>query len=99
MGAVGGLLLMWKKETKIVANDFSMFFIDVTVEDEVSWRLTGFYGEPKWDKKSDSWVQLRDLHGRMSRPWLVLGDFNEILYNSEKEGGVSRPQRYMQAFP
>ena len=51
MGAVGGLLLMWKKETKIVANDFSRFFIDVTVEDEVSWRLTGFYGEPKWDKK------------------------------------------------
>ena len=34
----------------------------------------------------------------MSRPWLVLGGFNEILYNSEKEGGVPRPQRYMQAF-
>ena len=49
-------------------------------------------------KKSDSWVQLRDLHGRISQPWLVLGDFNEILYNTEKEGGVPRPQRYMQAF-
>ena len=38
------------------------------------------------------------MHGRISQPWLVLGDFNEILYNTEKEGGVPRPQRYMQAF-
>ena len=50
-GRSGGLLLMWKKETKIVANDISRFFIDVMVEDEVSRRLTGFYGEPNWDKK------------------------------------------------
>lgn len=31
-------------------------------------------------------------------PWLVMGDFNEILYNLEKEGGRPRPQRHLQAF-
>jgi hypothetical protein len=29
---------------------------------------------------------------------MVLGDFNEILYSSEKEGGATRAPRYMQAF-
>jgi hypothetical protein len=31
-------------------------------------------------------------------PWLVAGDFNEIMYSHEKEGGNVRPQRCMQAF-
>jgi hypothetical protein len=34
----------------------------------------------------------------MQRPWLVLGDFNEILFNYEKEGGRPRSQQAMQDF-
>jgi hypothetical protein len=30
--------------------------------------------------------------------WLVIGDWNEILYSHEKEGGNPRPIQYMQAF-
>jgi hypothetical protein len=31
-------------------------------------------------------------------PWLLVGEFNEILFDSEKDGGLLRPQRYMQNF-
>jgi hypothetical protein len=31
-------------------------------------------------------------------PWVMVGDFNEILYSHEKEGGSVRSQRCMQAF-
>ena len=41
---------------------------------------------------------LRSLHGSSSLPWLALGDFNEILFHHEKEGGRARPQGHIQAF-
>ncbi|XP_010230168.1 uncharacterized protein LOC104582375 [Brachypodium distachyon] len=92
-GHSGGLLLMWKKECKIKVHDITANFIDVAVEDVVEWRLTGFYGEPKWEDKYKSWDYLRDLHGRRDSAWLVLGDFNEILFSWEKDGEVPRALR------
>jgi hypothetical protein len=38
------------------------------------------------------------LHSQSNLPWALIGDFNEILYSFEKEGGNPRPETYMQAF-
>jgi hypothetical protein len=64
----------------------------------MKWRFTGFYGEPAWDDKHLSWSCLRDLSTLYTLPWLVIGDFNEIMYSDEKEGGNPRPLRMMQEF-
>src|ERR1044072_8782960 len=45
-----------------------------------------------------NWDYLRDLHKMIDLPWMMAGDFNEILQSSEKEGGAPRPQWCMQAF-
>ena len=97
-GRSGGLLMMWKKEVNIQVNDISKYFIDVSVHGETVWRLTGIYGEPSWEHKEATWEVLRTLHGIMTMPWLVLGDFNEILYNHEKDGGRPRTQKQLHAF-
>jgi hypothetical protein len=56
------------------------------------------YGEPKWEDKYKMWDKLRKPNGNIDIPWIVIGDFKEILYSHEKEGGKSRPQGYMQSF-
>ena len=99
-GASGGLLLFWRRPLAIQLRDKDKNFIDVTVGDGTDevWRFTGFYGEPKWEDKHLSWSCLRDLHQRIKLPWLIVGDFNEILYSHEKEGGALRPMHMMQNF-
>lgn len=38
------------------------------------------------------------LQNQQSGPWLVSGDFNEILYSYENVSGVSRDDRRMEKF-
>ena len=60
--------------------------------------LIGIYGEPSSDTKHLTWEYLSSVHNMVDLPWIVLGDFNEILMGSEKDGGVVRSQRCMQNF-
>jgi len=98
-GRSGGLLMLWRKELNIQCLGVSNFFIDVEIRGDEVWRLTGIYGEPKWDQKHLTWEALRALYGGgVLMPWLAIGDFNEILYHHEKEGGRRRAQVHLQAF-
>ena len=63
------------------------------------WRFTGIYGESKYGEKEKTWRLLRNLHAQSSSlPWLYVGDFNDILFDVEREGGPTRAQGCMDAF-
>lgn len=38
-----------------MVQDITVNFIDVVVNNGTEWRLTGFYGESKWENKHKSW--------------------------------------------
>jgi hypothetical protein len=90
----GGLAVFWKKEINFHLRDVSRFYIDgdVTESDGFVWRFTGFYGEPRTDQKELSWKALQTLNAARKFPWICAGDFNEILFSHEKEGGQARGQ-------
>jgi hypothetical protein len=98
-GRSGGVIFFWKKEIKLQQIFSAPKYIDVTIsENDRVWRLTGIYGEPKWEDKYKTWDKLRELNASQNLPWIVIGDFNEILFSHEKEGGNPRPPSFMQAF-
>ena len=99
-GRSGGVILFWKQEINIQQIYSAPKYIDVRVVESSDkiWRLTGIYGEPRWEDKYKTWDKIRELNGQFSMPWVIIGDFNEILFSHEKEGGNPRPQGYMQAF-
>ncbi|KAI5008136.1 hypothetical protein ZWY2020_009184 [Hordeum vulgare] len=99
-GQGGGLALFWKRDIVVTLRWKGRMHIDVIIKekDGFKWRLTGIYGEPRSEHRENTWKLLRTLHLQEQLPWLCVGDFNEILYNHEKQGGVPRPQRCLDAF-
>ena len=70
----------------------------LTEEDGLQWRFTGIYGESKNEGKDITWKTLRTLKKKFDLSWLCSGDFNEILFSYEKEGGPPRAELNMQKF-
>lgn len=83
-----------------IAGLLSRYHLDteMTEADGFVWHFTGIYGEPKMDEKDKTWKLMRNLKVRNSKPWLCAGDFNEVLYSWEKEGGAPRSQACMDHF-
>ena len=52
----------------------------------------------KIEKKVETWRLLRTLHHQSSLHWVCMGDFNVVLYNHEKQGGVPWGHALLQNF-
>ena len=91
----GCMKLNWKW------NPFSSHHIDAFIgvsNGSNMWRFTRFYGSPEVSQREKSWDKLRHLKNLSSLSWLCAGDFNEILGNDEKIGGLLKPTRQMESF-
>uniref|UniRef100_C6JRM0 Uncharacterized protein n=1 Tax=Sorghum bicolor TaxID=4558 RepID=C6JRM0_SORBI len=101
-GLSGGLMLMWHGNVMVAELTKSRSHIDVILScDHLKishWRLTGFYGEPRWERRRESWYLLRFLRAQSSDPWLCLGDFNEVLAMEEQMGANEREMWQVTAF-
>ena len=47
------------------------------------WACTAVYASPIPSLRADLWSHLRDIRSAISIPWVLLGDFNEVLLSSE----------------
>lgn len=83
-----GLAILWTKEVVLSVRDFSKNHIHANIynmdESEHSWMFTSIYGHPEGINKSKTWALINQLGAGVSRPWLLGGDFNEVLFVDEK---------------
>ena len=91
---------MWKDGWQVSIQSSSIAHIDATIRFRGSndWHFTGFYGNPETSKREDSWTLLRRLQRFDNQPWLVVGDFNELLVASEKSRRLARHWYQMDRF-
>ena len=84
-GRSGGLVLFYKKEIKVELIFSAPMYIDVKIIEspEKTWRFTGIYGESCWEHKHMTWDKLRELNNSHRLPWVILGDFNELLFSHD----------------
>jgi ribonuclease HI len=101
IGRSGGLGLLWRDEAKVEVQNFSQRHINAIIFEplvDLSWKFTGFYGHPEAPRRYEAWELLKFLARTAPSPWLVIGDFNEIVNGTEKWGGNTKPRWQMQAF-
>ncbi|XP_031120626.1 uncharacterized protein LOC116023757 [Ipomoea triloba] len=101
VGRCGGLALLWNGGLDIEVVGYSNHYIDTTVRGggvTPNWRLTGYYSHPNRRRRQDSWDLLRYLSSTSTLPWVVLGDFNDILWDYEKKGRVPHPTWLLRGF-
>ncbi|XP_075662877.1 uncharacterized protein LOC142632324 [Castanea sativa] len=100
-GSSGGFALFWKDDIQVNVIKYSPSNIDAEVNSRDGlgwWHLTSFYGQLKTSLRYESWSLLKYLSGLSQLPWLAIGDFNELMCSSEKEGGATKPTQQMQYF-
>jgi hypothetical protein len=85
-GKGGGLTLFWNNSIKFSIVSYGLHHIDTIVWDGVhhaAWRGTFVYGEAKTQDRHIIWELLRRLKTCHLAPWLVIGGFNEVLWDHE----------------
>jgi hypothetical protein len=100
-GQGGGLVLFWHESLEVDLLGLSPRFIDVKVKDVNlnSWyRITFVYGEPQVESRHLMWETLHHLRSVSPLPWMVLGDFNEAMWDFEHFSAHPRPGWQMEVF-
>ncbi|XP_074314409.1 uncharacterized protein LOC141649624 [Silene latifolia] len=98
VGRSEGLAFLWREDVSVKFRSASVHYMDFDIgEVGLEWRLTGFYGWPSVQDRQLSWQLLKQLAEEDHSSWLCIGDFNEVLYANEMQGG-SRAQWQMNNF-
>ena len=96
----GGLAMMWNSEMNLQITSYSSHHIDAIVKQRNGkwWRYNGIYEHSETAQKVHTWSLLRRLSSLFKLPWLCSGDFNEILDQKEKSGGLPKDPFLMMDF-
>lgn len=90
IGRRGGLRLVWEDNLNIQILLQSQNYIHTEVTPllpEQPWFFTGIYGPPHPDIKKNLWQSFPTIFSNInpSTPWLLIGDFNDVLNQSGKK--------------
>ncbi|XP_056859988.1 uncharacterized protein LOC130508476 [Raphanus sativus] len=93
-GKGGGLALLWKQSCEVEILQANSRVIDAKVKwQDHQFHLTCVYGDPVKSKRSEVWERLSRLGAERQGPWILTGDFNEMVDQSEKSGGAERSEK------
>ena len=93
IGYVGGLWLLWKKkevDVFVLSSTEQEIHATVKVRDsDLTWLISPVYASLRIAERKILWENLTQVAQLHNMPWLLLGDFNEVLSSEDKFGGRS----------
>jgi hypothetical protein len=95
-GYAGGILVAWKKdylEVDVCRRNFQYIHLRIKYPNGDWWFFTPIYASPLEARRNALWNELKNLARSIFEPWLLAGDFNDIVSPDEKRGGASASRR------
>jgi hypothetical protein len=95
-GYAGGILVAWKKdylEVDVCRRNFQYIHLRIKYPNGDWWFFTPIYASPLETRRNALWNELKTLARSIFEPWLLAGDFNDIVSPDEKRGGASASRR------
>ncbi|KAI9107061.1 hypothetical protein K1719_022589 [Acacia pycnantha] len=90
LGRSGGLVAVWRSgqgSVSLIRSDRQFLHLHISLKGRNPFLLTAIYAVPSPSCKLLLWQELMSLSSSVSAPWVVLGDFNDILSVAERVGG------------
>ncbi|XP_071900933.1 uncharacterized protein [Coffea arabica] len=101
MNKAGGLALLWKEEVKVLQVLKTAFTIEahvVDLENNYDWWFVGIYASCDNHIRKQQWKVIERRKSLWGERWILAGDFNDIISNEEKWGGIYRQETSFQDF-
>jgi hypothetical protein len=89
-GYAGGIVCGWNRDlitVDVCKKQFQYIHLRVRYPNNEWWFFTPVYASPHEPLRATLWDDLKELSSTIQLPWLVAGDFNDIISVEEKKGG------------
>lgn len=89
-GTAGDLLLLWTEEIdlRVCWSNKRIICCEVAEQSGLrEWAFFGVYGTSYGKVKTEYWYRIGDEVQNCEKPWLLIGDLNEMAAETEKIGG------------
>lgn len=91
IGFAGGLWLLWDPDrveiTNLASTEQEIHVLVQVRSSDLSWFFTAIYASPRLRERHLLWNNLSAVANTHNLPWLMAGDFNELLSTNDKLGG------------
>lgn len=81
---------MWRPNILVHILGFKRNMLSVVLDPDLphtSFVLSMIYGPSRFSHKHQFWDNMEDLAASISEPWVLVGDFNAVSSQQEKQGG------------
>ena len=91
IGYSGGLWILWDS-TQVEVSELSTMEQEIhaivkELSSNASWLTSAIYASPKYAERRLLWDNLSKVAELHALPWIITGDFNEVLLGEDKFGG------------
>lgn len=95
--------MLWNEDSRLIvdivtASEYSIHVLIKVPTNSYTFLLTTIYASPSFTNRKILWNYLKDLLPSVRLPWVLLGDFNDMLFQDEKMGGLPLTSSRINAF-